>query len=141
MKYKDVLKKVDVSNTILEIVELDLIKAQYNPDRFSMWKSLHKGPDEEVLNMKYSPHYNLLLDISNWKDSSYYEMHRLYGRKHAWIEDKVTKFIELFYNITKEGYKENIIVLRRPLVANPYNNSYEIYEGHHRVACVIMLNI
>jgi hypothetical protein len=140
LSYSDLLRMVNVADAKVELVELVVLKAQYNPERFGYWQSLHKGPPEQVLNMNYSPHIDLLKNIGDWQNTSYYEMHRLYGREHKWIEKKIIKFIELFYNIDKIGYTEKIVVLRRPLIVNPYNNSFEIYEGHHRVACLLYLN-
>lgn len=136
--FSKLIKKVNTDNYVEFFISIDRIKAQYNPDRFMFWKSLHEGPKEEVLNMIYSPHCRFLRD----KEVVYYKMHQLYGKNDRWIKDKIKKFINLFEEIKKDGgYKNNIIILKEPLVKNEYNNGFEIFEGHHRVACCLVLDV
>lgn len=143
MKFSNLIKKVNVSVYNERVLDVDEIKAQYNPERFRFWKSLHNGPKKEVLNMLYSPHYRFLKEYQqqiNIKNTSYYKLQKLYGRDHKWIKNKINKFIELFESIKNEGCREKIIILSKPLVINRYNNKYEIFEGHHRLSCFLILN-
>lgn len=136
--FSKLTKKVNTDNYIKSFISINRIKAQYNPDRFNFWKSLHEGSEEEVLNMIYSPHCRFLKD----KGVAYYKMHQLYGKNDRWIRDKIKKFINLFEEIKKDGgYRNNIIILKEPLVKNEYNNGFEIFEGHHRVACCLVLGV
>lgn len=148
MKFSLLLKNIDVNNYKEINIDINQIKAQYNPDRFKFWKSLHKGPENEVLSMIYSPHYRLLKqyveqnkNVKNIEKTDYYKLQKLYGRNHKWIVNKINSFINLYNNILNEGYKNKIIVLDKSLVENQYNNGYEIFEGHHRVACCLILNM
>lgn len=137
MKYAALTKKVDINNYTEILVDINQIKAQYNPDRFKFWKSLHEGPEEEVLNMLCSPHYKLLMG----DDRAYYKMQKLYGRNDKWIKKKATAFLDLYSSICEGGVREKIIVLNKPLVKNKYNDGFEIYEGHHRIACCLVLGM
>lgn len=138
MRFTQLVKTVDTNNYCEELVTLDKIKAQYNPERFHLWKSLHGGPEKEVLNMIYSPHYRFLKDRN---DKSYYKLQRLYGRNNKWVQNKVNKFISVFDSIKNDGYEEKIIILSKPLIKNIYNSGFEIFEGHHRVACCLILGM
>lgn len=131
-------QRVDTSNYYESMVNPNKMKAQYNPERFHLWKSLHKGPEKESFNMMYSPHYRFL---KNREDKSYYKLQRLYGRDNKWINDKIKKFLEVFDSIKNEGFKEHLMILEKPLVKNIYNDGFEIFEGHHRIACALVLNI
>lgn len=137
MNFSRLTKSVDTDAYIELVIEIDQMKAQYNPDRFKYWQSLHKGPKREEFNMLYSPHYRLL----RGDDNAYYKMQELYGRNHKWIDKKITGFIALYNSIRDEGYKESIIILSKPLVENKYNSGFEIFEGHHRVACCLVLGM
>ena len=142
MKYSQLLKQIDLIESVNLIIPIDKIKAQYNPERFNHWKSLHKGPDYEVLNMNFSPHCRFLKEYKNIypKDTSYYKMHKLYGKSNSWINQKIDKFIALFETIKNNDYKNKITILDKPLIENNFNNSFEIFEGHHRVAICLTLN-
>lgn len=136
--FSKLTKKANLDNYTESLIDINEIKAQYNPDRFKFWKLLHEGPKEEVLNMIYSPHCRFLRD----KEAVYYKMHQLYGKNDRWIRNKIKKFINLFEEIKKDGgCRDNIIILKKPLVKNEYNNRFEIFEGHHRVACCLILGI
>jgi len=138
MNFSKFIKKINTKNCYNSLVDLSKIKAQYNPERFHLWKSLHKGPEKQVLNMLYSPHYRFLKNRNN---KSYYQLQKLYGRDDKWIKKKIKKFLGVFESIKSEGFKERIIIVENPLIKNDYNERYEIFEGHHRVACALFLNI
>ena len=138
MNFRSLVKTVDTNDYYKGSVSLDRIKAQYNPERFHLWKSLHKGPETETLNMLYSPHYRFLKDQNN---KSYYRLQRLYGRNNKWIQVKIKKFLGVFESMKNEGVTESIMILENPLVKNKYNNDFEIFEGHHRVACALVLDM
>lgn len=146
MSFSSLLKKVNTNEYIESIIPIEDIKAQYNPNRFSMLQSLHAGPEKEVLNIFYSPHYRFVeqykkfgIDIATVNKTAYYRLQRLYGRNDKWIKEKIYKFLDLYNSICDEGYKEKIIVLDKPLVKNKYNSGLEIFEGHHRIACCCVL--
>ncbi len=138
MKFVQLVRTVDINNYYESLVNPNKVKAQYNPERCHLWKSLHKGPEKEAFNMLYSPHYRFLKYINN---RSYYQLQRLYGRNDKWIQEKIKKFLGVFHSIRDEGFKESLMILEKPLVKNKYNNGFEIYEGHHRVACALFLDI
>lgn len=138
MRFTSLIKTVDTNNYYKKNISLSKIKAQYNPERFKLWKSLHEGPEKEVLNMIYSPHYRFLKDRDN---KSYYKLQRLYGRNNKWIQNKIDKFLDVFNDMKNDGMKGSIVIVEKPLVKNKYNNGFEIFEGHHRVACALVLNM
>ena len=145
MNFKELMKKVDKQKSINIEIETKKLHAQYNPSRFKYWKSLHEGPKDEVLNMIHSPHYRFLKNYKeqNIKTTSYYKLQKLYGRNDKWIRNKIDEFIIMYENIKTNGYEEDpkVIILRTPLVINDYNYSYEIFEGHHRVAICLFLGM
>ena len=147
MNFSKLTKKINTDNYIDSVVEISQIKAQYNPDRFGFWKSLHEGPEEEVLNMMYSSHYRLLDQyvgkgtLKHIEKTAYYKLQQLYGRNDKWIRDKINKFNDMYNSIYEEGLHNNIHILRKPLVKNKYNDSFEIFEGHHRFACCLVLGV
>ena len=138
MGFVRLVKSVDTTVYYYKNINLCDIKAQYNPERFHFWKSLHEGPEEEALNMLFSPHYRFLMDRDN---KAYYQLQRFYGRNNKWIKNKIDKFIGVFESIKNDGFKKQIMLLEKPLVSNDYNNGLEIFEGHHRVACCLVLGI
>ena len=138
MNFVALTKRVDTSNYYEKMTGPKILKAQYNPERFHLWKSLHKGPEKEVLNMLYSPHYRFL---KNRKDKSYYQLQRFFGRNNKWIKDKIKSFLNIFESIKNDGFKESVMIVEKPLIKNKYNSGYEIFEGHHRIACCLVLGI
>lgn len=145
MKFGKYIKGLKFENEGIEQINPFDIRAQYNPDRFKLWESLSSSPD--VLGMSISPHYKLLarydlIGDKVWnkiRNTPYYKMHRLYGKNHKWTIEKIKKFLSLFDDMKINLMEEPVEVLRTPLVNNPYNKGWEIYEGHHRVACATFL--
>lgn len=146
--FSRLIKKVNTDDYVELDIDINEIKAQYNPDRFNYWKYLHEGPENEVLNMKYSPHYRFLKQymdqnglINKMGKTSYYKLQQLYGRKDKWIMKKISNFIALYHSVSYEGIRKKIIVLNEPLVDNRYNKSFELFEGHHRLSCGLVLGM
>lgn len=163
--YRDILRKTPLKRKLVflktlssnynfieierKTLSLDEISAQYNPERFKQYKSVYKGADDGVLDMNQSPHCKLLTDYYNkgdnvWKNFSnhpYYLMQRRYGKSRKSAFDKAKRLTALFDEIKTNGFKGRISVIEKPIVSNPYNNGYEIYDGHHRAACCIVLGI
>ena len=146
MSFSKLTKKINTKKYIETTIKLEDIKAQYNPNRFNFWQSLHEGPEKEVLNMFYSPHYRFLkqhksfgIHLARVNKTSYYKLQELYGRNDKWIKEKICKFLDLYNNIFDNGFKEPIIVVDKPIISNKYNSGLEIFEGHHRVACCYVL--
>lgn len=138
MNFRQLVKTVDTTNFyIKELNPVDL-KAQYNPERFHMWKSLHTANNKDYLNMLYSPHLKFLNDNN---DDTYFRLQRLFGRNKKWIDEKIKKFLGVCQSIKEVGITDNIMVIQRPIVDNKFNTGYEIFEGHHRVSCALYLNI
>jgi glycosyltransferase involved in cell wall biosynthesis len=143
---KNEVDMVEIASEPLPVSELSV---QYNPERFAQYKSLHKGPAETTLNMSVSPHCRILQDyetnkkdfLANMTKNDYYKMQRLFGKSHKAAVSKVTRLVKLYESIRKDGFTSKIIVSTEPVIANEYNHGYEIYEGHHRVACCINLGI
>lgn len=138
MNYRQLVKTIDTNNYYEGSINLKYIKAQYNPERFHMWKSLHEGPKGEELNMLYSPHLRFLNDRN---DEAYHKLQRMYGRNNKWINNKIKKFLGVLKSIEKDGITELIMIVDKPLVSNKYNDHFEIFEGHHRIACALYLGI
>jgi hypothetical protein len=137
MRFRELVRTVDTSRYYFCMIKTEVLKAQYNPERFHIWKGLHNGPPDKVLDMRYSPHYRFL----KGDEDPYWKLQAKYGRKSKWIKNKIQKFREVYDNILKEGFYENISALEIPLVENEYNKSFEIYEGHHRVAIALVLRL
>ena len=143
---KNEIELTEVGSETLAISELYV---QYNPERFEKYKSLHTGPLEKVLDMSASPHCRLLRDYqverdriwANIKKQDYYRMQRLFGKNHKAAVSKVARLVKLYESIRKNGFTSEIIVTTKPVIANEYNHGYEIYTGHHRVACCIALGM
>lgn len=130
----------------IENIDIDKIKCQYSPTRIKLWASLMGTRDKDILNIENSPHVNFLLNLdklnkNNTTTYKYYKMHKINGKDHFWILDKINKFIELFNNIKNNGFNGNIEILKKPIYKNDYNDGYEIWKGHHRLSCCHVLNI
>lgn len=138
MDFRRYIKKVNTKRCHDAEIDVSKIKAQFNPERFHLWKSLHKGPEEQALNMLYSPHYRFLKDNN---DKVYYKLQKLYERNDIWINKKIKKFLGVFESLKNKGFTEPIMVVEVPLIQNEYNKGYEIFEGHHRIACALVLGI
>jgi hypothetical protein len=137
MNFRQLVRTVDTDKYYFAMIATKRLKAQYNPERFHMWKSLHNGPPDKVLDMKYSPHYRFL----RGHEEAYWQLQRKFGRNNKWIKQKIKKFRGVYDNILKEGFHENISALETPLVENKYNQGLEIYEGHHRVSIALVLGL
>lgn len=145
------IRKLTIKPVGIHVVDIDSVKAQYNPYRFKHWQALHEGPNDKVLDIVYSPHVRLLAQYEQnedlWKfiaKTAYYSMQQRYGRGHTWIVDKIKKFISIYEELrvnpqlTKE---QSISVVETPIRENPYNDGYEVFEGHHRIACFCYMSI
>jgi len=146
MNLVQMLKQVDTSKYIEREIYIDDVKAQYNPKRFKYWVSLHSGPYLEALNMVHSPHYRFLKQYSlgekfDYSKTPYYELQRFYGRKNDWILSKINKFLNIFEHI-KSGKEVDLVqIVSKPFITNKFNQGIEIFEGHHRVACYLILGV
>lgn len=149
MKFSILTKQIDGFARYPKSIECDLISAQYNPSRFKYWASSCDCNILDCLNMTHSPHVKLLLDYKIrgkkiWDDissSNYFLMQKRYGKSEKWTRNKISSFIELFDSVQDVGVREMPIILPTPLVDNKYNKGYEIFEGHHRIACCISSEI
>ena len=146
--FGDYLKnEIDLIEVGSDSLAVEKLHVQYNPQRFWQYKSLHRSQEDAVLDMSASPHCRMLQDyeknkkkfLSNMTRNDYYRMQRLFGKSHKAAVSKVTRFVELYESIRTEGFTSEITVVTEPVIANEYNNGFEIYTGHHRVACCINL--
>lgn len=140
---------IDLVTIEKKSLPVEQLNIQYNPDRFEGYKSLHKGPEDSVLDMAFSPHCGLLRAYEkegkriwpNIKRFDYYKMQRLFGKSRKSAISKAKKLIDLYDSIKSSGFNSRITVVNKPIVDNKYNSGYEIYTGHHRVACCLVLGI
>ncbi|HAL45840.1 MAG: hypothetical protein A2Y12_04195 [Planctomycetes bacterium GWF2_42_9] len=145
---KDIDSKYDFVEIDRKTLSTSEIAAQYNPERFKAYQSVVKCDNGNVLDMNISPHCKLLKDYHkgidvwlNFNKSSYYRLQKRFGKSRKSAKEKAKKLIALFDDIKTNGFKGEITVIDKPIIPNPYNQSYEIYEGHHRTACCIVLGI
>lgn len=148
MNFTQKLKAVDSIPYVIEKLSPYDIYAQYNPDRFKLWKKTCVGViGNQFLDMKFSPHFALLKLYEDNGDSikgkmestPYYKMHRNYGKSDDWTKSKIKTFLNIYKDIKSNGIKEPPTILTSPIVKNSYNESYEIFEGHHRCAIAYFL--
>ena len=150
MKFSDLLKSRQKYMTVIDKLDIDLmtVSCQYNPDRVIEYRQAaflgYKHVERGFLSLRFSPHVWYALryyqDRSSIKPYNPYSyMQLLYGRNAQGIQEKVKRFNKLLDSVQKEGIKETPIVVISPFVDNVYNQSYEIYEGHHRLAAWLAL--
>ena len=146
----------EASRSLKKVIDLDTplcdIFLQYNTDRFKYFRQSVTSSSKNPLVVENSPHVNFL-NIYNSvgddiydiiKSTNYFRMHKLYGRNKKWIIKKAKSFVDLYEEIKKNGFdkSKSIILLSSPLVRSKFNKSgYEVYEGHHRVACCFFLKM
>lgn len=149
MNFKQKMKLIDNKDWKEKEINPSELSAQYNPDRFKLWaKTCIEVKENKFLNLKYSPHVHLL-NLYNKNSGSiktslelipYYKMHKNYGKSDEWIISKIKSFLDIYEDIKINGIKEPPIILTSPIVKNPYNESYEIFEGHHRCSISYFLD-
>lgn len=137
MSFNDYLrsKKPELIDTLF--IDPNKIKCQYNPDKFRFWAEVCGTS----LSIPSSPFFNYLASGDTTK---YRKLFRLYGRSEVWITDNIKAFDVMFDSIVKNGFDENFnlpIILKKPAMENPYNNGYEIYEGHRRMTIILFLKL
>lgn len=136
--------RIKITHIKEQPININDIKCQFNPERFQHWiKAVTSGINP--LCIEASPHYRLLCDIQkgavDLRKTSYYHMFELYGRSDYWIMEKTRKFLGNYEDILKHGVKELPEILDKPIMKNPYNVGYEIWEGHHRMAIISHLGL
>lgn len=150
MSFKAKMKQIDKKEFKDVKIHPSFISAQYNPDRFHLWKKTCVNvADDNFLHMRYSPHVNFLKLFEQHggtlkgqlEGTNYYKMHRNYGKSDDWTKNKIKTFLSIYKDIKSNGIKEPPIILTGPIVKNPYNGSYEIFEGHHRCAIALFLEM
>ncbi len=147
MSFSKKCKKLKLIFLKNDSVSMKNISAQYNPDRFKYYKRTCSDA-KQMLGIHSMPHVSLLQAyqdqgdsvLENLRTTNYYKMQKMYGRDKRWIIRKVKAFISLF-NYIKAGKPCDLIeVINKPVVQNnKYSNQYEIWEGHHRIACCYVL--
>jgi len=143
MNYSQLLKEIKFIEVGQSKISTNSISCQYNYDRFHLYKK-YCLDQSSPLNIKNAPHLDLLKKYDRnkiIKNSLYHQMHYAYGKPKLWVKEKVKKFIELYKDINENGLKNPIQVLKNPIIKNEYNNNWEVYEGHHRLAIYYHLGI
>lgn len=113
-------------------IDCDNICCQYNSDLIDKYLMV-----ADSLKLIDSPHLKYL----RGDEKPYIEMYRGYGRSEQWIERKKIEYSLLVVNIIGYGIKEMPEILIKPIIPNKYNDSYEIWEGHHRCAIMKYFNL
>ena len=130
-----------------EDISIDKICCQYNPDKFDSYRK-YTFQIGNPLSIQNSPHYDLLKRLQSFgrdklilhiKNTNYWLMQKAYGRDDKWIMDKVNKFLDLYTLANKGTVLEMPDILDKPIITNPYNSEFEIWEGHHRMAIFAIL--
>jgi hypothetical protein len=130
-------------------IDVDKIFCQYNPDKFHLYSQVvyKLGNPLSIYN---SPHYKLLKLIQSLgrdklilhiQNTDYWKMQKLYGRDDKWIMGKIDKFINLYISIQNGTIIDSPEILDKPIVTNQYNDKFEIWEGHHRMAAFAALGL
>jgi len=134
MKFWQYIRDLSLQQIDVKYIPINEIKCQYNPDRYRHWKyacseslDIKNGPFWEYLNYK--------------KTDKYKKLFRGYGRDEVWITKNIKAFQELVEDISQNGVKELPMVLEKPIINNPYNDSFEIFEGHRRLSICLYLGI
>jgi len=119
------------SLSIIEFKEIsvNLLQVQINPKRDHLYQQLHTGSLETAHDIMFSPHMEFLQKQSGLlKETRYYQMHKLYGKPDSFAVQRSEDFIRLFKDINQNGLKFPLLVYQLK------NGSYEIIDGHHRIA-------
>jgi len=132
MNFSEYRRTLKIEEIGIVNIDYDNIHCQYNPDLINKYLSV-----ADSLKLSDSPHYKFL----KGDEKPYTEMYRGYGRTEQWIDKKITEFSLLIINIIDYGIKEIPEILIKPIISNRYNDSYEIWEGHHRCAIMMFLNL
>jgi len=152
MKYSDILKSKKIVHLDTFEVDMMVVSCQYNSDRFLQYRQsvefAYPNVENDVLQLRFSPH--VWYAMRYYQDKSkilpinpYSYMQLMYGRSAKDILAKTQKFNTLLDSIKSVGLKEDNlpIVLIHPVIQNKFNGSYEIYEGHHRMAAVFATGV
>lgn len=127
-------------------ISIDKLFFQYTPGRIP--EDLFCGTREEMMNVKNTPHFRfvkLYLEIGNkilekYKETDYCKLMIYWNRTDKHNKWKIKRFIKTI-NYIKQTKKVNTIsVLDKPMHQKMFNDGYEIYHGHHRVAVWAALN-
>jgi len=120
-----------LENYIIEKGDLSL----KNSFHYQLFKKLSKN-ENEIFNPR-------VLDYFKWHQSLNKE--NINNRSEEWILNKIQSCKRLFYSIKSNGFKDydllNLpLILNEPLIETRYKydykiSGYEIFDGHHRVAC------
>ncbi len=147
--HKNITRDYDFIEIERKTLSLDEVSVQYNPERFEQYQSVHNGVYDTVLKLSQSPHCQLLRDYNliggdiwhNFNKHPYYRLQRRFGKSRKSALNKAKRLTALFDEIKTNGFIGEITVLDKPLVPNPYNQGYEIFDGHHRAVCCITLGM
>lgn len=135
MNFSQLRKTLKLETIEEKYIPIRKIKVQFNPDLFKHWE---KVCGDSML-VSSTPYYYYLKE--NRLDK-YLELMRLYGRSETWITNNIAKFIKLIQDIDEYGYKGELpVVLEKPIIENPYNDGYSIWEGHRRLSICLFKGI
>lgn len=135
-------------------IDLSELKIQYVPHIFNQELLASKN---DPLSIIHSPHVQCLFaylrgedlwDTDYVKLLQYWNQIGYGSRKSKYIHNKVRSLIGL-YNSIKKGYNKKCLIeiLTCPFFETrygceyPFPRGYEIWHGHHRAACCVVLGI
>ena len=116
--------------------------------------------DLKLMNSFHLKLFNKFKDLKNfqslnYKNLNYYKWHqdlhknKINRRDHNWILNKLESCFHLYKSILLKGFvndnnKNLPLILNKPLIKSRYQFKYkidgfEIFDGHHRVACLASL--
>lgn len=152
--------EIDLTNLyILRNVSCEMIETD-NANLIPFIEDLKK---KKSLNIFNSFHYDLFKKIStnkitrsdDFSNLKYFRWHKslhklkINNRSESWIKYKILNAFKLFEslqskNFIKYNYLNYPLVLESPLIHTRYKipykiKGYEIFDGHHRVACLAAL--
>jgi hypothetical protein len=135
MKFSQLRKTLKLETVKDVYIPLEQIKSQYNTDLHHHWENV--CGDSYLINS--TPYYDYL---ANKRLNNYIKLMRLYRRDKTWITNNISKFIQLSESIKEYGYQGDLpVVLEKPIAENPYNDGYEIWEGHRRLSICLFYGI
>jgi len=126
-------------------IPVDELYFQYVPSTFR--REFFPGPEESMLRLDNSPHYEFCMlyrEIGDqiwkqYKETDYIKLMIAWGRDDKHNRWKVRRFLDTFSSIQKNGIRNRIIVLEKPMYKKFFKRGYEIFHGHHRASSLAAL--
>jgi len=142
MSFAEFRRGVRLVGNHIDVVGWDSIYCQYNPDWMHTWNVLAGGS----WMIKDSPHVKALRSWFHDEGSvqPYVDMQVAYTHSMERAKARLSELFALFEDIEKNGLKSTPVVLSMPLCKTKVKGQkdyFEIWEGHHRLACMYVLGM